>query len=337
MRRKNFRLPVQLMAILLSLIFSCHAFAADKEKAKKHFVSGKALMKVDNFDGASEQFKKSIVQYPTKNALFNLAQCYRVLNRFGDAVQALDRLKKEFDGSLNREMKKAIDEIYEDIEKRGAKLEVQVNQADAKVMVDGREVGTSPVKKPLLLSPGKHRINVSLNGYETATSEVTLVSKKKTALTFDLKAQEENGPTEPETEPVEPVMLEPKVVEPSVDQKTGLRRLSAFSWTGIGATVVTGVVAGVLWGRTSSKAKEHNDLAEANSASDTPNLKRENELADDVKQFNAAAIALTATAGAFLAATTVFLIVDLKKTKRERPVSNEPTVRFFPGGIGVKF
>ncbi|MCP4601775.1 MAG: hypothetical protein GY847_14880 [Proteobacteria bacterium] len=48
-------------------------------EARRHLEAGKAMMKVDDFARAIEAFDQSVRAYPTKNALFNLANCYKAV------------------------------------------------------------------------------------------------------------------------------------------------------------------------------------------------------------------------------------------------------------------
>ena len=57
-----------------------------------------------------------------------------------------------------------------------AALELQVNELDAEIQLDGSTVGHSPVTGPLLANPGPHRISLKKPGFISLSQEFVLVS-----------------------------------------------------------------------------------------------------------------------------------------------------------------
>lgn len=56
----------------------------------------------------------------------------------------------------------------------------------AKVYIDGRLVGKTPIKKPLRLKPGKHKLKATRAGYGSVEYEFTIRHGRKTELEVDL-------------------------------------------------------------------------------------------------------------------------------------------------------
>jgi len=148
----------------------------DKKEAQKHFRSGTELMKVEDFDGALAEFEQSVALYPTKNGLFNLGNCLKALHRYGEAIETFERLDREFGRQLDAEMRDALERHLDDIRSVIARLQVQVDRAGATVRLDGEEVGKSPLTESLIVGPGEHRLEVSLDGFDAAERDVTIVS-----------------------------------------------------------------------------------------------------------------------------------------------------------------
>jgi tetratricopeptide (TPR) repeat protein len=94
---------------------SWSAVAGDKEEAKQLFDAGLKLMYLDDFAGASANFERSVALYPTQNSLFNLANCYKALQRYGDAIAAIERVRKDFAGKLKPEIKDAAERQQQEI------------------------------------------------------------------------------------------------------------------------------------------------------------------------------------------------------------------------------
>lgn len=66
------------MAFILAATLAAwagEARAEDKELGQKHFKAGVSLLKAEEYAAAALSFEASFEAYPTKNALFNLANC----------------------------------------------------------------------------------------------------------------------------------------------------------------------------------------------------------------------------------------------------------------------
>lgn len=51
--------------------------------------------------------------------------------------------------------------------------------AGARVVVDGRARGYTPLQEPLLVRPGKHTVSLELPGYQPSTRTVVVMAGKK--------------------------------------------------------------------------------------------------------------------------------------------------------------
>jgi hypothetical protein len=155
---------------------SWSAVAGDKEEAKQLFDAGLRLMRLDDFAGASANFERSVALYPTQNSLFNLANCYKALQRYGEAIATVERLKRDFADKLKPEIKEAIERQQQEIQSLVARLTLQTVPADATITIDGKPVGKGPALGPLLLGPGEHEIEAARSGYRSQRRSVKLVS-----------------------------------------------------------------------------------------------------------------------------------------------------------------
>jgi tetratricopeptide (TPR) repeat protein len=162
-------------------------FGDEKAEARKHFDAGNALLRMDNFKGAAAEFALSIQLYPTKNATFNLANCYKAIYQYGKALAVLDQLESTFGATMNPAMQAAAREMRNDILAVVATLNIRVNVEGADVMLDGTKAGQSPIEQPLLIGPGRHSITVTLDGYERQEAEIVAASGSEIEQVFELK------------------------------------------------------------------------------------------------------------------------------------------------------
>jgi len=184
------RWRLSLLALLaLTLGTALPAAAGDKEKAKKLFESGLKLMKLDDYAAAAANFERSTALFPTQTSLFNLANCYHALRRYGDALDTLARLQRDFATKLKPEIRAAAAQQEQEIRALVARLTIEVMPARAAVSIDGKGVGTGPTLGPLLLGPGEHTIEATHPGYRLQRRSVQLVSGAHTTERLELVAE----------------------------------------------------------------------------------------------------------------------------------------------------
>jgi hypothetical protein len=182
----------QVCALCVAIFVTCtswSAIAGDKEEAKRLFDAGLRLMRLDDFAGATANFERSVSLYPTQNSLFNLANCYKAMQRYGDALVALERLKRDFADKLKAEIKEAVERQQQEIQSLVARLTIQTVPADTTIRIDGKEIGKGPMLGPLLLGPGEHEIEAARPGQRSQRRSVKLVSGAGRTEKFALEAE----------------------------------------------------------------------------------------------------------------------------------------------------
>jgi hypothetical protein len=188
-KNRTFLTPSRLCVVLLVTCVSWSAVAGEREQAKQLFDAGLKLMRMDDFAGATANFERSVGLYPTQNSLFNLANCYKAVQRYTDALNVLARLRRQFGDRLKPEIKEAADRQEQEIQSLVARLTIRTVPADAKVKIDGREVGTGPTLGPVMLGPGDHQVETSRPGYQDVRRSLQLVSGAEVTETFNLVAE----------------------------------------------------------------------------------------------------------------------------------------------------
>jgi tetratricopeptide (TPR) repeat protein len=226
------RKPMVIPLLAMFLAASLTARADDKVEAKRHFDAGVSLLKAEDYEGAAASFEASLEVYPTRTALFNLANCYKALKRYDEALAALFRLRRDFAGKLGAEMEAEAIAIEKEIKNLVGTLAIEVDRPGATVLVDGREVGVSPLPKPVLLSPGSHEVTARLSGADFPVEKVRMLAGKEVTVRLAGKGGETGAdagaslPSHPSPPSHESAALSP-----------------AWFWTGLGATAAFGAVS----------------------------------------------------------------------------------------------
>ena len=190
----------QVCALCVAVLVTCaswSAIAGDKEEAKQLFDAGLKLTHLDDFAGASANFERSVALYPTQNSIFNLANCYKALQRYGDALAVIERLKRDFAGKLKPEIKEAVERQQQDIQSLVARLTLRTVPVDATIKIDGKDFGQGPTLGPLLLGPGEHEIEATRPGHRSERRSVKLVSGVERTEKFVLKVDAQPEPAQP--------------------------------------------------------------------------------------------------------------------------------------------
>jgi len=161
---QSFGAALALLACVL--LTTAPALAGDKEEAEKHFRAGVSLQQLEDFDAAIAAFESSLRLYPTKGALFNLANCLRAAHRYPEALASFERLQQEFGDSLEGPMLGTVNMQLAELKNLTGSVILEVEPEGALVHVDGKPAGTAPFEAPVRLGLGDHELRVTLEGFE---------------------------------------------------------------------------------------------------------------------------------------------------------------------------
>ena len=301
--RKRLGIPLFALVVCLALPAVAGDKAGDKDEAKQLFESGLKLMKLDDFAAAAANFERSTALFPTQNSLFNLANCYHAMQRYGDALATLERLNHDFGKALKPEIKSAAARRETEIRSLVARLTVQVDPMDATLTVDGKDAGAGTVRGPLVLAPGEHVIEATKVGYRNQRRVVKLFSGKEQLEVVGLEA-------EPIAAPVaSPILQAPAIAvaqnpdlsaQANQEPKPRSRALRIVAWSTLAGAVAAGATAGTFW---LIASKHYSDFQKYNDGVPTNAQKRDAAKSDTQNASNIAigcgiaAAALAVTAG----------------------------------------
>ena len=350
------RAVVRLCLVVAVMCAATSAGADDKKaEAKRHFDAGVKLYEAEDYASAATEFETSLATFPTKMGYFNLANCYKALHRYGDALGEVDALERRFGGELDAQWRSDIKELRSGLRSMVGEIRVAVGPSGATVALDGQDVGAAPLAKPLLVAPGKHLVAATAAGYATESREVMVTAQSETQVTLSLERPAAEPPATAAAPPPRAEMQPPPAAPPAPANEGAPRaqRLSAWFWTGLGLTVVLGGVSGGMYGAASSQAKKYDstmdDFDAANAAvladpTDTNALDRRARLYSDltderdkVHAFADAGLGLAIGAGAAAVATIVIVSVELGKRGGEADGGAAVSVVPAPGGVAVEF
>jgi tetratricopeptide (TPR) repeat protein len=124
---KRFILFIAAVFYMCMTVVAVPAQGDDKTGAKKHFDAGLSLLEAEDFAGAAAEFDASVKLFPTKNGLFNLANCLKALHQYDEALAQVARLKELFANNLDAELKAVVANLEAEIRAVVAELTIQVD------------------------------------------------------------------------------------------------------------------------------------------------------------------------------------------------------------------
>ncbi len=151
----------------------------EEVQAKAAYAAGVQHFKAKRYADAIREFNKAFRVDPNPVLVFNMARAFEELNEYDSAIEFYRRyLEMAPDADDAPTVADALRALVLLREREGVTVSVSVTtQPDgARVYVDGREVGTSPLR--LALPVGRHFVAAEREGYTRASREIELVEGK---------------------------------------------------------------------------------------------------------------------------------------------------------------
>lgn len=215
---------------------------------------------------------------------------------------------------------------------RVATFNVQSNVAGATVLVDGREVGLTPLAQPLFLEPGTHRFEASREGYRAVTLNQAAPAGSSTEVSLELTR---------EVGAVPPLASAGSTTSPAELDVGGSASSTSprdvVLLVGAGLTLVAGGTSAYFALRSSSLRDEEDELREELGGEPGACLAGGSSRCEDLRQSGedradaalGSRVALAVATGLGLATATTYL---LWKPERSTP---RAAVWWTPHGAGV--
>ncbi len=136
----------------------------DVREAEAHFHRGVELYKESDYGGALVEFKRAYEIAPNYRVLYNLGQTYFQLQRWAEALEALQDYLTQGGAQIAPEKRASVESDVRQLENRIGQVEVKVNLDGAQIMVDDQAAGTSPLAQPIVVSVGHRKVSATKAG-----------------------------------------------------------------------------------------------------------------------------------------------------------------------------
>lgn len=300
------------------------AAAADPDKVEfdKHFNAGQAAAQANRWDAARQEFLQAFDLKPdSAPTVALLAQAEMATGRHREAAEHLD-IFLEYAVGLAPEDRKIAEDLLIEAQSKLSIVTIKVDKPNAKITVDGRFLGTSPLSEPVLVDAGLQR------RFEAETPDGW-----RTRVIQDL---------EPRTTPTIDMVLK---APPTKVIQVGQAWRTPLLFTGIGLSVV-GIGAGVGF-TVAASAKQDEVVAVVDqlrferttnealcpAGSIDPRCAKLRSLQTDRDTFSTIGIAGFALGGAAVVGTLVLALTG--PSKSAAPKKSAVLVMPAPGGVLV--
>ncbi|MFO0678272.1 MAG: PEGA domain-containing protein [Polyangiaceae bacterium] len=139
--------------------------AAKKAEAKKRLDAGTKALKSGDATAALREFTASNDASSTAASLLGLGDAHYALKQWPEAFEAYDDAVRGFGTSMPKKDRATADARMKELAGRTGTVSIRVNEADALVSVDGKEIGKSPVRALVRTLDGDRKITVTKEGF----------------------------------------------------------------------------------------------------------------------------------------------------------------------------
>ncbi len=262
MRRiRGFVLGGLITATALGVGGRAHAADPDTE-ARERYERAIKLYEDADFDGALVELERAYKLRPTYKLLYNIARVRFALNDYASAVKGYRQYLAEGGDKIPASRRDEVQAEIKKLERRVAKLTVQVDVEGAEIYVDDALVGTSPMREPVLVNAGLRRIAVRHPDYNQQGRRLSIAGGDEESLSIDLKATKPSTAPTPPPKPGEPPPPEPPQVPEEPEAEGGA---PWFGWVLTGVFAATAATTGVIALSANGSLKDKRDSPNASA------------------------------------------------------------------------
>ena len=212
-----------------------------KAAAQKKMAQGAQLLEQGQPAEALRLFREAYRQVPNPRYQYNIGVSCQATGRDADALEAFETFLANAQGVRPEYLGDARKQATL-LRSRVATVTVTSKENGAGVLVDGRDVGITPLQRPVILDPGEHRFLVRKATFEPFEHVASLKAGDTVTVAAELRAI-----PRPVTRPTVTIVAPPPPVVVSREKQNPFYKRWWF-WTAVGTAVATGVVVAVAAG-----------------------------------------------------------------------------------------
>jgi hypothetical protein len=179
-------------------------------EAKKFFENGKKLSKEGLYQEALASFLEANRISPRKSIQNEIARTYRFMKDMASAYVAYETLVANYGDQMKAAEKTDAQHALEELDILTGVVAIGIQEPGAHVLVDQKEIGLTPIAKPVRLNIATHQVTISKDGFDTITQTLDIRGHDSLAINGPLMKTVTTGHVSVEvkqTTPPDPTVL----------------------------------------------------------------------------------------------------------------------------------
>jgi hypothetical protein len=149
--------------------------------------AGKKLLEEESWAAARVELEAAYAAQPRGAPLLQIAVCEQALQRWPQAIAAVERALRDHAGSLDEAEKKAAEKDLAELRAQIGTVQVILAPGSATLRVDGEDQPPAGPQRVIVLGPGPHRLEARLEGWSPAAQTVTIAGGDTVAIKLGLQ------------------------------------------------------------------------------------------------------------------------------------------------------
>jgi hypothetical protein len=207
--------------------------------ARQRWDEGMAAVERHDLEGARVAFKQAYALKPVPEVLRMLAAAEILTGRDVEGARHLDEVLRKA-AKLTAQERADLNDLLRKVESRVGRIVVTVDAADADVLIDGEQVGRSPLGFAWHVTPGVHKIKLYKQGFRPVERDSTARAGEVTTEAFTLEplGQANEAAITPGVAPTQPAPSRDSSVPPSTPTRSPVAGKTVAVVAGAGLTAV---------------------------------------------------------------------------------------------------
>jgi hypothetical protein len=180
--------------------------------AKSEYEAGRLLYMDGDYAGAALKFQRAYEESKDPRLLWNTAAAEKNLRHYAKVVELVERYVAEGGTRLKSEDKAEAEALLTTVRAFISSVTLDVQPEGAAVFIDDVQVGVSPLRTPVLVDMGEHRLRVSKTGYQDFNATQSLQGGAPFSLTVALQQAVHQGRLRVVASPGEQIAVDGKPV-----------------------------------------------------------------------------------------------------------------------------
>ena len=152
--------------MLVPLQSRAQSAGSDEATARALFEQGMIASRTGDFASAARALEASYVLFAHPGTLLNLAVFQEAAGHRAAAYRSWSELLSRFNAVISADARQRARTRIAVLENELAAVQVTSQPEGATIVIDGNEVGTTPMSNPLRLEPGQHVFEARLEGHQ---------------------------------------------------------------------------------------------------------------------------------------------------------------------------